>query len=620
MRAGRPAAMPRWLQYMQRRQGGRAEGCGCEGLWRCWRCGAHWANDPEGAAAPLECALVEQDSPRPPSAGSALSQSDSSSGPLCSASSSESTDDLSAGRPGSSSPADKWTSAPGDMPEADEAACGAAASAASRGASWICHLCDEPNRWYRQRCNNCTEPKRAAAAPAAVPGACQAAPSEAVHEVRSEGQPPRPTVAQASQASVEPRRGWLRGSFLLAEEDGLAPAAPGGEEGAYTIASTEEERGRLARCSTEERPRDAGAREEDTGQLAMRHAEERVRAAGPAEEERWRHRPRASEDVGGMAKAVHAGTDAPACKDAYIMTVCNTLVHRARLELGTRMCGYLGYGGFCIHGDTLSFKAAAPEEIEALRVKRPKHTLVVCRCPERPKGKFAIVPMGHFCLTAGFLRQTGYRHQAYPVDWSAHTFKVWQQMLKDDFATLLHAKQPGEQEHPYNRMFPGEVNMFLHQGGFADEAALPRRVDRLRKILADEGAFGFSIYFSGRDNTKYTYAEVEADACKVLDTSAGFAHIALVWFEKVPLDETRVPPAVWSRPHRRLSTLRYTPSETTNFHDGLRPHDVYFLAQELEAEFPEVFCRIRSEDGDDDACSVLSNETEDSWTASVMGD
>merc|ERR1719162_1897221 len=45
--------------------------------------------------------------------------------------------------------------------------------------------------------------------------------------------------------------------------------------------------------------------------------------------------------------------------------------------------------------------------------------------------------MGHYCETSFFLTNVGWRRQAYPLDWSAATFKVWQKMLSDNFVTLL---------------------------------------------------------------------------------------------------------------------------------------------------------------------------------------
>jgi len=326
---------------------------------------------------------------------------------------------------------------------------------------------------------------------------------------------------------------------------------------------------------------------------------------------------------------VHHDCDVGKVEALHYIDISRSLPFDAQVELGRRLIQYLGYGGFCIRTDKLMFFDLTPDELEEARQRRRGHSLVIYRRPERPPCKYTVVPMGHYCLTAKFLSQTGWRRAAFPVDWSRHTFWVWAHMLADGFGTLMCEQRQGEAEHPYNTMYE-DVHMFIHQGGWANDA-VRRRVDRLQSVLAARKAFGLAFYFEGEGNVRATRSQIVAGARKVAAMEQGFAHIVLVWFLRPcpKVGGAAGEAATWTRPHERVSVLLYRPNLATDYWDNrVRPHDTMFIAQHLEERFPDAFPRFASDyDGGDpttgsrlSSCESLSSssEGEDSWTESVL--
>lgn len=204
---------------------------------------------------------------------------------------------------------------------------------------------------------------------------------------------------------------------------------------------------------------------------------------------------------------------------------------------------------------------------------------------ERLSNDCVIVPMGHYCPTAWFLKSMRWRRWSFPLDYSAHTFKVWRHMLSDDFATLLKERSCVECEaHPYNSKFQ-DVAMFIHQSGWANEETF-KRVERLKGYLADNQVFGFAMYFEGKLNVHAQLEEVISDAKALAEAHWGFSHIVLVWFER----QTSNPPnASWTLVSERLSVLVYMPVQQMNHWDTLHPDDVHWIAALLRGRFPHVF-------------------------------
>lgn len=269
---------------------------------------------------------------------------------------------------------------------------------------------------------------------------------------------------------------------------------------------------------------------------------------------------------------------------------------------GLRYCRGAGYGGFRVVQRRVQLFSRTPNEIEAAKKPFVGHTLVVVRRPQRMQSKLTIVPMGQQCATAIFLKQAGWRRQAFPLDRSCHTLQVWDHMLADDYRTLLAERGPkdGKRHHPYNKMF-GDCAMFLHQEGWSNDD-VRRRVERLRAVLREKSAFGLAMYFEGRKNIHATQQEVLSWAKRVAKPERGFQHVVLVWFE----GEAAEPSGKWRSISERLTLLRYTPRVQMDYKKDVHIEDVLKLSSLLEARFPEVFTGFR--EGPPDATALMEAE------------
>ena len=69
-----------------------------------------------------------------------------------------------------------------------------------------------------------------------------------------------------------------------------------------------------------------------------------------------------------------------------------------------------------------------------------------------------ILPMGHYCATAGLLKQLELRRVALPLDWCRSTLHLWAHALSDG---LRHLEDESLGEH--------------ENGGFTADAILPDR-------------------------------------------------------------------------------------------------------------------------------------------------
>jgi len=205
------------------------------------------------------------------------------------------------------------------------------------------------------------------------------------------------------------------------------------------------------------------------------------------------------------------------------------------------------------------------------------------KAPESEQ-KCEIVPMGHYCLTTFFLMDEGLRHWAFPVDWSAHTFKVWLKMLQDDFSTLLTPPIPG-QRHPYNSV-SGDVQMFPHQGQWADER-VRCRVERLRGILSAGHGFGFSVYLEGPDFLGCSMQEVIEDAKAVARLEPGFREVAIIWMH----EQSARASTKWEHHGDRVSLLHFTPVCQYRFEGRMRlqQSDREALLVQLAERFPSIW-------------------------------
>jgi len=297
------------------------------------------------------------------------------------------------------------------------------------------------------------------------------------------------------------------------------------------------------------------------------------------------------------AIAVYRDFDAFAEENAHEQKVDSIPSLEERTAFGVSMCGYLGFGGFCVYNDTLYFRAHSPEVIETCRRPAQNCLLVVVRRAERPPLECTVIPMGHSLTTTSFLQQTGWRHQALPLDWCQATFKVWQHMLSDDFATLLRPPGSAGDEHPYNSMFP-DVRMFARQGGWAN-VAVHRRVLRLRAILEQRRAFGLALYFEGEDGGRASIDDIAADARSLAESGHGFFHIALVWLQR---PRSLRPAATWWDFGSCTSVLQYSPSKLINHWDRLPAEDAAHILELLEERFPHVLPRSQRSCGPPPSC------------------
>merc|ERR1711879_174973 len=150
-----------------------------------------------------------------------------------------------------------------------------------------------------------------------------------------------------------------------------------------------------------------------------------------------------------------------------------------------------------------------------------------------------------------------------PLDSSAHTFKVWLDMMENGYDTLLHKRQPGEKlfEHPYNLKFD-DTQMFPHQGFFASPE-VPRRVERLRTLLDEGRFFGLSLYYEDENNTTSRTETIE-DAKRVTAAASGIQYIVHIVVER-PMPHKR-DPFVWNHfTENRLSVLYYRPLQQLGY-------------------------------------------------------
>jgi len=197
-------------------------------------------------------------------------------------------------------------------------------------------------------------------------------------------------------------------------------------------------------------------------------------------------------------------------------------------------------------------------------------------------------------------------------------------MLSDNFSTLL-SKPEGRKVHPYNSA-QDDVAMFIHQGGWANEA-VHRRVDRLRGILAQRNAFGIAFYLAGEVNIGISLPEIIEDARAVLDMEAGFCHILLVWFEEERGQQ--LPRDQWKSISDRLTLLSFSPRRMLYHNEELAQEDCKQLQDVLKKRFPNVFgttsCPPEAEvpnlngihqagsSADDDVRSAASSEDDCQW-------
>jgi len=293
----------------------------------------------------------------------------------------------------------------------------------------------------------------------------------------------------------------------------------------------------------------------------------------------------------------------------YFVVLRKSASREEQIKFGVRMCGYLGYGGFVISKDVhdvMYFRPVEPKELEHARYQSSGSTLVAVYPGPRPPSRYILVPMGHYCLTAGFLRRSRWRKHAFPLDWSRNSFQVWDHMLCDDFQTLLCSKkQMDDRAHPYDSMFK-DVHLFMHQGGWATQDVM-RRTDRLRKILGQGNAFGLAIYFEGKDNINATRAEVIESAMHIASAEHGFAHIVLIWCSKT---QCRPPRAKWMQRSHELSVLSYSPFKQINYWERMHPVDVIKIGELLETLFPEAFPPDTTYDGEQYPVSPRSSEND----------
>ena len=100
-----------------------------------------------------------------------------------------------------------------------------------------------------------------------------------------------------------------------------------------------------------------------------------------------------------------------------------------------------------------------------------------------------LIPMGHFCPTAGLLKQLGLRRFATPLDWCRSTLALWEHALKDDFQQLesedLVRTTPNGR--CYHDLYSEEVfpKSGLWEHGY-DGASFVRRCRRLRALIHSE--------------------------------------------------------------------------------------------------------------------------------------
>uniref|UniRef100_A0A7S4SI08 Uncharacterized protein n=1 Tax=Alexandrium monilatum TaxID=311494 RepID=A0A7S4SI08_9DINO len=261
-----------------------------------------------------------------------------------------------------------------------------------------------------------------------------------------------------------------------------------------------------------------------------------------------------------------------------------------------------------------STKAALVELLNLTpKPKAPPRQLSASSLPGKEGEQFAdccVLSMGHYCLTADFLKQVGIRKQAMPTDYSAVTLKTWHHMLSDDFRTLLTPKDAGLREHPYNSV-RGDVAMFIHQGKWASER-IHARVERLRGVLRARRAFGLAIYLEGLRNLLATKEEVFQDAERVGELCDGFCHIVVVWCRSA-YSSAAQRRHVWLHRGPRVSVLEFCPEKAYSLDDLMRPGDADMLLDLLAARFPGPFAAAAADRAAAFSEASSGGDTEEHW-------
>lgn len=262
---------------------------------------------------------------------------------------------------------------------------------------------------------------------------------------------------------------------------------------------------------------------------------------------------------------------------------------------GLEVCKYLGCGGFRMDSQRIYFlKRTQTELVKGKREGTKGWRLIIAprTAPDTSSMMFTIVPMGLYCTTARFLEEVGWRTTALPLDWSSHTFKVWNHMIEDNYTTLLQKPLPNEKTHPYTRMFQ-DTFLFFHQGFFATPH-MPGRVTKLKKILEEQSACGLAIYFEGSEHLKgSTKEEVIEDAKLLASPEKGFHKIILIWFERHSTRGVRTASCTWNDVFAPLHVCNFSPSNAQAYSNVFGPylevHDQIYLARQLQTKFHDVF-------------------------------
>ena len=114
----------------------------------------------------------------------------------------------------------------------------------------------------------------------------------------------------------------------------------------------------------------------------------------------------------------------------------------------------------------------------------------------RRKAEHLVIPIGYCCPTAEFLKFSGVRRCAAPLDWCKTTLPLWQHIINDKGQALSDEAQAvtsedGEGKVTRHKTYNGElyprVQLWLH--GY-DPPTWARRCERLRELLHDAPAGG----------------------------------------------------------------------------------------------------------------------------------
>eukprot|EP00971_Amphidinium_carterae_P091052 1802237-Amphidinium_carterae.1 len=91
---------------------------------------------------------------------------------------------------------------------------------------------------------------------------------------------------------------------------------------------------------------------------------------------------------------VHRNADAFPEENAFVYSVDPRMAFDERVKFGAKMCGYLGYGGFCMYEEILYFRSHRPDDLESKRGHAPGCNLIIVRPLPRPPSRRTIVPLG----------------------------------------------------------------------------------------------------------------------------------------------------------------------------------------------------------------------------------